>query len=172
MLPHIVKQLLDFVLLVATMDPLSVVSAVAGLIALVAKVGIHGLEILGNYRDSVFVVSQTMTTIKSIGGALKNVYTISHSMMGKDSLEENSRKSMWHMSLEGDELFEKMFKLLEKYEDMKRSFRKQLSRQVKGLAKAEMLGGFIREYRDTVNFCAKFFDQVVRVGRIVLQIVI
>ena len=113
-----------------------------------------------------------MTTIKSIGGALKNVYTISHSMMGKDSLEENSRKSMWHMSLEGDELFEKMFKLLEKYEDMKRSFRKQLSRQVKGLAKAEMLGGFIREYRDTVNFCAKFFDQVVRVGRIVLQIVI
>lgn len=62
----IVHELLSFVLLVATMGPLSVVSAVAGLIALVAKIGVHGLKFWETYLDSVFVVFQTLATIENL----------------------------------------------------------------------------------------------------------
>ena len=67
----------------------------------------------------------------------ENVCTKWHSITGKDSFKGNSRKDMTHVNLEGHEIFEKMSKLLGKYEDMKRSFREQLSFswQVRGLRK-------------------------------------
>lgn len=60
--------------------------------------------------------------------------------------------NMWSMKEEGNKIFNDMRDLLKKYEHMDKYFWLRAKWQIRGADKAAMLGGFIKDCRDTVDY--------------------
>ena len=103
-----VQDLLEFFLLVAIIDPLSVLSAVASLVAIVTKVSHKGWRFVEAYQDEVFVVLQTMTNIEIVKGTILGVHKGALEIVERGSLSNSAAAKMQSMKKQGEPLFNKI----------------------------------------------------------------